>query len=69
PIGEEASLAAGELDARLTRAGRRIDKPDLFIAATALVFDLVLVTRNVRHFANVPGLAVENWFPERTPEP
>lgn len=69
PIGEEVSLAAADLDARLTRAGRRIDKPDLFLAATALVFDLVLVTRNVRHFAHAPGLTVENWFPDRRTEP
>jgi predicted nucleic acid-binding protein len=64
PVEEEVSLAAAEIDARLTRAGRRIEAPDLFIAATALVFSLVLVTRNVRHFASVPGLSVENWFPE-----
>lgn len=68
PIGEEVSLAAADLDARLTRAGRRLDKPDLFIAATALVFDLVLVTRNIRHFAHISGLALENWFPEKGPQ-
>jgi len=68
PIGEEVSLAAAELDAHLTRRGRRIDKPDLFLAATALAFDLVLVTRNLRHFTNVPEVTVENWFPERPPE-
>lgn len=64
-VDEEVSLTAAEIDARLTRSGRRIEPPDLFIAATALVFDLVLVTRNLRHFAHVPGLVVENWFPDK----
>ena len=24
-------------------------------------FDLILVTDNVKHFANIKGLAIENW--------
>ena len=35
---------------------------DLLIAATALVYDLTLVTHNVRDFANVPGLRVQDWL-------
>jgi predicted nucleic acid-binding protein len=38
--------------------------PDALLAATATVHGLVLVTRNIRHFQNVPGLSVENWFSE-----
>lgn len=34
--------------------------PDAIIAATALTFDLVLVTRNVDDFKNIPGLQVIN---------
>lgn len=64
PIGAEVASATGDLDARLQREGKRIELADVCIAATALVFDLVLVTRNVRHFQGVPGLALENWFPE-----
>ena len=33
-----------------------IDANDLWIAATALAFDLPLVTRNERHFARAPEL-------------
>ena len=33
----------------------------MFIASTALTQGLTLVTRNVRHFADVAGLVVENW--------
>jgi tRNA(fMet)-specific endonuclease VapC len=34
---------------------------DRLIAAHALSLGLVLVTSNSRHFADVPGLKVENW--------
>lgn len=68
-IDSDVSMATADLDAQLTRSGRRIDRPDAFIAGTALAFDLVLVTRNVRHFSNVSGLTVENWFPEKKAEP
>jgi tRNA(fMet)-specific endonuclease VapC len=34
---------------------------DRLIAAHALSHDLTVVTDNERHFADVPGLKVENW--------
>jgi tRNA(fMet)-specific endonuclease VapC len=34
---------------------------DRLIAAQALARNLVLVTNNVRDFADVPGLRIENW--------
>lgn len=34
---------------------------DRLIAAHALSRSLIVVTRNVRHFADIPGLAVEDW--------
>jgi tRNA(fMet)-specific endonuclease VapC len=34
---------------------------DRLIAAHALSHDLIVVTDNERHFADVPGLKVENW--------
>lgn len=34
---------------------------DRLIAAHALALGLVLVTNNEKHFADVPGLKVENW--------
>lgn len=34
---------------------------DRLIAAHALSHDLTVVTHNEKHFANVPGLKVENW--------
>ena len=61
-IDEPTALAAGKLCGELRRAGKPIEVQDAFLAATALAHDLVLVTRNVRHFDNVRGLTVENWF-------
>ena len=34
---------------------------DRLIAAHALSHDLTVVTDNVKHFADIPGLRVENW--------
>jgi tRNA(fMet)-specific endonuclease VapC len=40
---------------------RPIGERDMLIAAQAYALGAVLITRNVREFAAVPGLTVENW--------
>jgi tRNA(fMet)-specific endonuclease VapC len=40
----------------LRRQGDLIPDMDLLIASTALSHDLILLTRNIRHFERVPGL-------------
>jgi tRNA(fMet)-specific endonuclease VapC len=35
---------------------------DLVIAATALVYDLTLVTHNVQDFTDMPGLRIQDWL-------
>lgn len=62
PFDEAAAEVYGPLRARLESEGRRLDEPDLRIASITLAHSLVLVTGNVRHFARVPGLRVENWL-------
>ena len=62
PFDEKAAEAYGPLRAELERRGQRLDGLDLRIAAIALSRDLTLVTGNVRHFEQVPGLRIENWL-------
>ena len=45
-----------QVRAQLRQQGQLIPDLDLLIAATALVHDLALVTRNRRHFARIAGL-------------
>lgn len=47
--------------ALLRKKGQLIEDADLFIAATCLVHDLVLITNNTKHFARIKGLKIENW--------
>lgn len=66
PFDEGAAEVYGPLRARLERDGRRLDEPDLRIASIALSRGLTVVTSNVRHFARVPDLEVENWLTEKS---
>jgi len=61
---EEDALAAGDLRARLERAGTPIGPYDLLIAAQALRSGFTLVTANVSEFAQVRGLAWQDWTGE-----
>ena len=40
----------------------RIKLPDAIIAATALIYDLILVTRNADDFKNIDGLKIVNPY-------
>ena len=55
-------MAAAIKYEELRRQHRRIGRDDLRIAAIALVQDAILVTQNVRDFAAIEGLRVENWL-------
>jgi predicted nucleic acid-binding protein len=61
PFDVAAAERYGVLRAELERRGRPLAEPDLRIAAIALARSLVLVTGNVKHFARVSGLRVEDW--------
>lgn len=62
PFDESAADIYGPLRAQLESDGQPLAEPDLRIASIALSHDLTLVTANVRHFARIPGLTVENWL-------
>ena len=52
----------GEIRWAMEQKGLKTGDMDLFIAATALEEDLILVTGNVKHFENIPGIRIENWM-------
>lgn len=58
PWTMEISWRYGEIYRHLQRQGTMIGTNDLWIAATALVHGLGVVTNNVDEFRRVPGLAV-----------
>ena len=52
PIARRFALIRG----RLRAEGQIIPQPDILIAATALQYDLTLLTRNLRDFGRIPDL-------------
>ena len=52
----------GKEKARLKQKGTVISDLDLFIGATAIVNDMILVTRNVREFERMGNIKIENWI-------
>jgi tRNA(fMet)-specific endonuclease VapC len=60
-FGHAAGALFGRIKAELRQSGKPINDSDLFIAATAISHDLVLVTNNLRHFERIPFLRIENW--------
>ena len=59
--GAKAAQHYGSIRAALEAQGQPIGVNDLHIAGHARSEGLALVTNNVREFARVPGLVVENW--------
>ena len=62
PFDETAAAVYGPLRASLESDGQPLAEPDLRIASIALSRDLTVVTGNIRHFARIPDLTVENWL-------
>lgn len=62
PFDLAAAERYGSLRAKLERTGRRLAGADLRIACVALVNDCTLVTGNLKSFARLEGLSVENWL-------
>ena len=52
----------GKEKARLKTLGKPIGDLDLFIGSTAIVHDMIMVTRNLREFERIEGITIENWI-------
>lgn len=62
PLGEAEAARAGDLLATLESQGEPIGVEDVWIGATALEHRLTVITRNLKHFRRIPGLASESWW-------
>jgi len=60
PIFPALDIYASE-KARLQQTGKLIDDFDLLIGATAVSFDLVMVTNNTNHFNRIKNIKLEDW--------
>lgn len=61
PIPTDTGKLYGEIRNKLEKQGTPIGNNDLWIAAHALVLEVVLVTNNVEEFRRIPHLKIENW--------
>lgn len=62
PVDRRVGERAGEILAELESRGLTIGTEDVLIAATALVHEMTIATRNLRHFERVPDLSAESWW-------
>jgi predicted nucleic acid-binding protein len=60
-INELVAWETSRISRVLGKSGMTIGDSDIWIAATALAYQLPLVSRNVRHFARVHGLDVRDY--------
>lgn len=58
---KEATTCYGKIRTFLEKQGVIIGPLDMMIAAHALSLDAILVTNNIKEFARVPNLKLENW--------
>ncbi|MCR5621185.1 MAG: type II toxin-antitoxin system VapC family toxin [Treponema sp.] len=61
PVTLADMQAASDIYADLRRTGRIIEDSDIFIGASALVNNAILVTNNEEHLGRIKGLRIENW--------
>jgi tRNA(fMet)-specific endonuclease VapC len=57
----EVTVPYGRIRSELERAGKPMGSMDLLIASHAVSQGMTLVTNNLKHFSNIPGLKVEVW--------
>ena len=51
---------AGEISGKLANKGKRIDREDCIIAATAILEQEAVITRNKKHFERIENLELES---------
>lgn len=61
PVTDDIVMQASDIYAHLYKRGLLINDADILIGATALVYNLTLITGNVDHFNRVPNLICKSW--------
>ncbi len=62
PLTDEIIVQAADIYADLRTRGLPISDADILIGATAIIFNLVVITNNENHFCRIPKLQVCNWL-------
>jgi tRNA(fMet)-specific endonuclease VapC len=60
-VSRTVARRAATIGSHLRSQGKPLALPDLLIAATALQYDLILVTRNLRHYQRIPDLKLHAY--------
>jgi tRNA(fMet)-specific endonuclease VapC len=61
PLTQQSVTVSADIYADLRVKGTPVDDIDILIAGIAIANDLVLVTRNRKHFDRIDQLMVEDW--------
>jgi tRNA(fMet)-specific endonuclease VapC len=67
PLTEHSVTLSAEHYAKLRKQGMPLADIDLLIAGIALANNLILVTRNEKHFKRIEGLDLADWSKEDGP--
>jgi tRNA(fMet)-specific endonuclease VapC len=61
PVTPEIAIKAAEIGTYLISIGKEVDIMDTYIASTAIMHRLTLVTANIAHFKEIDELKIKNW--------
>jgi predicted nucleic acid-binding protein len=61
PVTPDIAIKAAEIGTYLISIGREVDIMDTYIASTAILHRLALVTANKAHFEEIDDLKIKNW--------
>jgi predicted nucleic acid-binding protein len=57
----EDAIIYGKISAELKKSGKRIGDIDELIASLAINHNETLITRNIKHYNQIPNISLQNW--------